>query len=491
MVNRTFPSSIGPVLVAAILLSVGSISLMDHSVDAAEAVVCGLGVAPVAEACQDPELWVAEHSGPGGGMDYVRAVVASPDGERVFVTGTSVGDGTQEDFATIAYDTTTGQELWVARYDGPEGTADRAWAIEVDPQGTRVFVAGSTAGEGTLIVAYDADSGQELWMDRETATGTTMVVSPDGTRLYASGSNDLEANAMTTASYNTTTGEPGWTASYLHSDDSFSSARAIGVDQDGTRVFVLAVVNFTWGVITSDMGTFAYDAETGEELWNATHGDPALWDTPQDLVVGDENGLVFVTGQEGTGTQWGRSFVTLAYDMQTGDETWTTHYEGPDERQDRPMAIGYDPSGSRVFVTGWSWLDGGGGEYATVSYDAATGTETWIAQHNGPAGGTDEARDLVVAPDGSKVFVTGRSHSETTSADYGTIAYDALTGMELWEARYEGIADDFSAAEAITIDPKGENLFVTGISINDDGVFDYATVTYDTRGPRLLDPVVP
>lgn len=490
MVSRAFPWSIGPVLVAAILLSAGSFSLVENSIDAAESVVCGLGVAPVADACQGPELWVAKHSGPGGGYDYARAVVASPDGERVFVTGTSVGDGTQEDFATIAYDTTTGQELWVARYDGPESAADRAWAMVVDPEGTRVFVAGATAGEGSVIVAYDADSGQELWVDRETATGTTMAVSPDGTRLFASKTNELESNAMTTVSYNTTTGEPGWTARHVPSEGAFSFARAMGVDRDGTRVFVLAAVNFTWGAITSDMGTFAYDAATGEELWNATHGDPMLWDTAQDLVVGENDGLVFVTGQEATGTPWGRSFVTLAYDMQTGEERWAAHYQGPDERQDWPMAIGYDPSGSRVFVTGWSWTDDGS-EYATVSYDAKTGTEFWTARHHGPAGGSDQAADLVVAPDGATVFVTGRSHGAATNADYGTIAYDALTGMELWEARYAGIADGFSTAEAITIDPKGQKLFVTGFSVNDDGVFDYATVAYDARGPRLLDSVLP
>ena len=35
-----------------------------------------------------------------------------------------------------------------------------------------------------------------------------------------------------------------------------------------------------------------------------------------------------------------------------------------------------------------------------------------------------------------KVFVAGSSHGTTTSTDYATVAYDAATGTGLWSRRY-------------------------------------------------------
>jgi DNA-binding beta-propeller fold protein YncE len=72
----------------------------------------------------------------------------SPDGSLVFVTGESVGDATALDYATLAYDATSGARRWTSRYSGPSFD-DRATSLGVSPDGTAVFVTGVSSGTST------------------------------------------------------------------------------------------------------------------------------------------------------------------------------------------------------------------------------------------------------------------------------------------------------------------------------------------------------
>jgi hypothetical protein len=78
--------------------------------------------------------------------------------------------------------------------------------------------------------------------------------------------------------------------------------------------------------------------------------------------------------------------------------------------------------GSKVFVTGSSY-GSTSNDYATVAYDASTGTGLWVRRYNGPRNGNDDASALGASPDGSAVFVTGEIIGSTSSFDYATIAY--------------------------------------------------------------------
>jgi len=58
--------------------------------------------------------------------DQPSALAVRPDGHTAVVTGYSYGWGTLADFVTVAYNATSGQQLWVRRYGGEGNGADGA-----------------------------------------------------------------------------------------------------------------------------------------------------------------------------------------------------------------------------------------------------------------------------------------------------------------------------------------------------------------------------
>ena len=117
------------------------------------------------------EQWVARYNGPGNGGEDAYAIAIDSSG-NVYVTGTSIGSGTEADYATIKYDS-AGQQQWVARYNGPGNGRDKAYAIAMDGSGN-VYVTGESFAAGAeydyAIIKYDS-AGQEQWVARYNGPG--------------------------------------------------------------------------------------------------------------------------------------------------------------------------------------------------------------------------------------------------------------------------------------------------------------------------------
>ncbi len=185
------------------------------------------------------EQWVARYNGIGNYRDGARAMVIDAAG-NVYVTGHSIGSGTDDDFATVKYDP-SGLERWSARYDGPVGGLDNARAVAVDSIGN-VYVAGFSEGIGSefdyAVVKYDS-LGAEQWVARYDGPGNSYdevrdMVADDAGNTYVTGYSIgiSTTEDYATVKYNTLGGEE-WVARYNGPINLCDDASAVAVDRLG------------------------------------------------------------------------------------------------------------------------------------------------------------------------------------------------------------------------------------------------------------------
>jgi len=436
------------------------------------------------------KLWVARYDNPvqGDNADDAVALAPSPDGSMVFVTGSSYGSGTRQDYATVAYDTRSGDQVWVARYDGPGNDVDLPAAIAVSPDGSAVFVTGRSMGSNELFnyatVAYAAASGQRLWHARygQDGSASALGVSPDGSAVFVTGTDvGLTGDqAYATVTYDARSGQRLWARRY-HSAHGYAIGTALGVAPDGSKVFVSgSSIESTSGLVYT---TVAYRATDGKPLWVSHYVGPCSARACNDsnvigLVVGPNGAEVYVSGW--AFDKGGRDFVTVAYRASDGATTWVSRF-APGGIYNYVSAVVVSPDSSTVFVTGET-PSNGFFDYVTVAYDASAGDQRWVSRYDGPLHGEDYPLAAAPLPDGSAVVVTGASQGLGTYEDYATVAYRASTGEELWVKRYDGPASRPDFATGLGSGPNDTRLFVTGMSYNGSN-YDYATIAYSLQVP--------
>ena len=194
-------------------------------------------------------------------------------------------------------------------------------------------------------------------------------------------------------------------------------------------------------------------------MWARSYNGPGNGDDRAVAVsVSPSGATVFVTGvSQGLGT--GEDFATEALNAHTGVVLWTHRYNGPGNTNDVPVGLAVAPDGSRVFVTGSFAAASTGTNYATVAYNAATGAFDWTERLTS---GADAPSDLVATADGKAVVVTGTDAGASTGNDYFTRAFDPVSGKTLWSSRYNSGGANSDTAVAIGAAPDSSTIFVTG-----------------------------
>jgi len=440
------------------------------------------------------EDWSARYDGAGGQLgsstDGGTDVLIHPDGQRVYMSGFArppVAGGIVADFLTAAYDAETGETLWQEQWDASNGGSDDPTGFGMSPDGDTLYVAGTSGGD-YLTVAYDGATGKRLWETRLDGPGAAgdslndLAVSPDGATLYVTGYHNMGGSQLdyATVAYKASTGEQLWVSYYDDPVQGTDDARTVAVSPDGATLVVTGQSR-GGGTGLTDWGTVAYDAASGEQLWAVLrNGSEGRIDIAENAtIVGDTVVVAGVLSNTDRQTDW----ETVGYDLATGEERWTASYG--DAGTDVPRGVEPTPDGTQVVVIGN--VDGAHDmDYATVVYDVATGAQVWATRYDGTGNGLDVPYDLALTADGTRVVVTGESVNAGTKSDFVTIAYDLATGEQVWSAAYDATASP-DGANGVAVDQLADGtrrVFVTGeslVSFDPSGVdsnLDAATVAY-------------
>jgi uncharacterized delta-60 repeat protein len=421
------------------------------------------------------QSWVARYDGPASDEDQPCGIAVDDSG-YVYVTGSSWGNGTSHDFATVKYGT-SGETLWVRRFDGPASGDDQAGGIAVS--GDRVAVTGGVAGPDLYtdlcIVVYSTD-GDSLWTASYDGPGSgndqgLAVAFGNSGDVYVTGysSDTLNGWDYLTAKYNAS-GVQQWTARLSTEYEDY--AVAIEIDEDGD-CYVTGNSGSPY-FLTWDYVTVRYSTD-GAEQWASRYEGPAFEDDEARAIAIDSDGNAYVTGGSRDSTT-GPDFTTIKYSP-TGDSVWIRRYDGPAGGTDEANDLALDVSGN-VYVTGFSQDTATDYDFATVKY-STDGALQWVARYDGPVHEYDEARAIAVDDRGG-IFVTGTSTGDGTRGDFATVKYSP-SGAQVWVHRYDGPASRLDEPVAVALDGRG-GVCVTGGSAGDGTVTDYATIRYLASG---------
>ncbi|MFP5298776.1 MAG: PQQ-binding-like beta-propeller repeat protein [Actinomycetota bacterium] len=401
-------------------------------------------------------LWESKWGDPGR-YSFPTAIVAGRNG-LVFVSGTTRSTFGDPDgrTTTIAFRADDGALEWRSSYDPTPGV-DNARTLSLSPDGRTVYVAGISAGTSNAdldyaLLAYDASTGAELFVTRWAGLGTGgsdspfgLAISPSGAYAYLTGWSDglgeYNVDYGTVAIHTTgpSMGQIAWDARY---DGTRSrtpdQANAIAIDPDGSRVYMTGLTsNSTSGppfAVDYSYGTVAYDARSGQQLWDArTQWNGTMFNSPNAIAA--DRSRVFVTGQTKLGPD--NNVGTVAYDSATGQQIWADSYGVAEHDLELGKALAVSPRSEGVYVTGISsssrtkqvFLNQTqSGDQLTIGYDPQSGQRDFVARFNSSGYDYNVGHDAVVSRDGSMLYLSSSlKHNidfDSNFYDSGVIAYE-------------------------------------------------------------------
>ena len=324
----------------------------------------------------------------------------------------------------------------------------------------------------------------EAWVHRYSNVASnandraSKVVSDAAGDIIVTGVTDdlVHGQDMLTIKYSGADGTVLWQQRYNGSANRRDYATALAVDGDGNVV----VAGYSNNGTNNDHYTAKYAAANGTVLWEQRHNGSMNGDDQAPAVAVDGSGNVVVTRSSDDGPpSFNADYYTAKYAAATGVLLWEKRYNGPANGTDFPKAVVVDGSGN-VVVTGYSgsFTSGGGWDYYTAKYAAATGALLWEQRYNGPKNNSDYSQAVAVDA-GGNVVVTGYSENNGSTDNY-TAKYAAANGALVWEKRSKNQIDrvnPYDRLNAVAVDDSG-NVIVTGHSYGGVSGYSYYTAKY-------------
>jgi outer membrane protein assembly factor BamB len=255
------------------------------------------------------QLWASRFAKAGAGSQAT-AIVPSVGGGTVFVTGLSRTNAVTQSWETVAYSAQTGNRRWLSAAAVGADPEAAPRAIGVSPDGAKVFVTGPQPGAigGFMTIAFDTTTGAQLWSSTSSIPGRPAVIDVfDNDVLYVTGStttvHGVSPDYLTIA-YNAATGAEEWASRYDDKAHGTDQAAGITVVAGDT---MLPSHREGYGIVAFSLGT-------GAVIWRNHYAAPAGANSSLlGLAIGPLTvGTVFETGASGDGHGLS-DFATVAY----------------------------------------------------------------------------------------------------------------------------------------------------------------------------------
>lgn len=420
--------------------------------------------------------WVARYNGSGNDNDYAYMLAIDNLG-NVYVTGESFNQNSNFDYTTVKYNN-AGVQQWVQRFDGSANQDDYASAITLDGS-FNVYVTGGSISNFTdldfLTIKYNLN-GIEQWQSYYNGVGQSLeqasaisIDNNDDIYVVGASTGSGTANDYLTVKYNGM-GQQEWAVRHNSVYNGNDNPYAIAID-NLNNIYITGE-SFT-NSINYDVLTVKYNLN-GACLWSQRYDGPRQrYDWANALAVDSNNNVYITGGTDNINTDY--DYLTVKYDA-LGNLQWVKTYNGNANSIDYSNAICCDNVGN-VYVTGASYVTTSSYDCVTIKYNAVGDTQ-WIRRYNGTANNSDAGTAIKTDAAGN-VYVTGRSFGVGTSRDFITIKYSA-SGQELWTVRYNGTANGEDGAISLIVDDY--NIYVTGWSYGVSSGRDYLTIKYNSDG---------
>jgi hypothetical protein len=338
--------------------------------------------------------------------------------------------------------------IWSHQYDGGGMSYDYGNDVAVSPDGSVSYLAGTIRdlhGRSVFtLMAMDKTTGDTKWEvqnpnDDSSSQGTSVMASPDGSKVYLVGTGYTDNSQGFLAAYDAATGSNIWVNKYL----SYPSNGTLQVAPDSSKVYYSAIG-----------GVYAFDATSGQSLWSGyVPGSSSTLHSRMSALSADGSKLAVIYPANVSWTNEYQNYGTRLFDTSTGQMIWDKEFDGPDQMQDSAHSIAIDPAGHKVFVTGYSTVAGLmiSGLGTTVAYDAADGAQLWVHKEN------TSGMDLQVTPDGSSLALVS---AHAADGHLVVTKLNTQDGAVSWRA---GDSSTYLVGgKSLAMDPSGRRVLAAG-----------------------------
>lgn len=227
-------------------------------------------------------------------------------------------------------------------------------------------------------------------------------------------------------------------------------------------------------------------SQTEDWFYNYNYSSGNYGDNPAKIAIDPSSGNIYLAGVTLTSTG-SSGYVTIKFSPNSSTPVWVRNFFplGSSNPNVGTMATGIDFDGNgNIYVTGEACYH----EWNTQYYDVVTikynssGDSLWGTRSDGPAGGIDYGRDLVIGNDGH-VYVAV-PYAVIGGWDFTMLKLDKDDGEEILTAYHD--FDDVEDCRYIRKDSEG-NLYLVGNVAPTAAMFtpsnnDYAIVSFDQDG---------